>query len=104
MATLEGGTAALAAASGTAAIFNSIINVAEAGDEIVSSSELYGGTYSQLRIFCPSSALRYGFVNPHDPAAWRAASNEKTRAYYYETIGNPSLKLPDFEQIREAGR
>ncbi|MGI9255512.1 MAG: O-acetylhomoserine aminocarboxypropyltransferase/cysteine synthase family protein [Salinispira sp.] len=101
MATLEGGTGALATASGTAAIFNSIINVAEAGDEIVSSSELYGGTYSQFKDILPQFGITVRFVNPHDPAAWRAASNEKTRAYYYETIGNPSLKLPDFEQIRK---
>ncbi len=101
MTTLEGGTGALATASGTAAIFNSIINVAEAGDEIVSSSELYGGTYSQFKDILPQFGITVHFVNPHDPAAWRAASNEKTRAYYYETIGNPSLKLPDFEQIRK---
>ncbi len=101
MAALEGGTGALALSSGTAAIFNSIINVANQGDEIVASSELYGGTYTQFKDILPQFGINVNFVNPHDISAWKAASNEKTRAFYYETIGNPSLKVPDFLAIKE---
>ncbi|MCD6343291.1 MAG: O-acetylhomoserine aminocarboxypropyltransferase/cysteine synthase [Spirochaetaceae bacterium] len=101
MAALEGGTGALALSSGTAAIFNSIINVANHGDEIVASSELYGGTYTQFKDILPQFGINVNFVNPHDISAWKAASNEKTRAFYYETIGNPSLKVPDFLAIKE---
>jgi len=100
LAQLEGGTGALVTASGTAAIFNSIINVAGAGDEIVASSELYGGTYSQFKDILPQFGITVHFVDPHDPAAWKAASNERTRAFYYETIGNPSLRVPDFEAVK----
>ncbi len=101
IAALEGGTGALALASGTAAIFNSIINVAKAGDEIVASSELYGGSYSQFKDILPQFGITVRFVDPHDTAAWKAASNEKTRAFYYETIGNPSLLVPDFDAIKK---
>ena len=101
MAAIEGGTGALALSSGTAAIFNSIINVANQGDEIVASSELYGGTYTQFKDILPHFGIKVNFVNPHDISAWKAASNEKTRAFYYETIGNPSLKVPDFLAIKE---
>ena len=101
IAALEGGTGALATASGTAAIFNSIINVARTGDEIVASSELYGGTYTQFKDILPQFGIHVRFVDPHDPAAWKAASNEKTRAFYYETIGNPSLRVPDFDAIKK---
>ncbi len=101
MAALERGTGALALSSGTAAIFNSIINVANQGDEIVASSELYGGTYTQFKSILPQFGIKVNFVNPHDISAWKAASNEKTRAFYYETIGNPSLRVPDFLAIKE---
>ena len=102
LAGLEGGTGALANASGTAAIFNSIINVARVGDEIVASSELYGGTYSQFKDILPQLGITVRFVDPHDISAWKAASNEKTRAFYCETIGNPSLRVPDFQAIKAA--
>jgi len=101
MAALEGGTGALALSSGTAAIFNSIINVANQGDEIVASSELYGGTYTQFKDILPQFGIRVNFVDPHDIPAWKAASNDKTRAFYYETIGNPSLKVPDFLAVKK---
>jgi len=100
LAELEGGTGALALSSGTAAIFNSIINVAKTGDEIVSSSELYGGTYTQFKNILPQFGITVRYVNPHDIAAWKDAASEKTRAFYYETIGNPSLRVPDFEAIK----
>ena len=101
MTALEGGTGALALASGTAAIFNRIINVATQGDEIVASSELYGGTFTQFKDILPQFGITVHFVNPHDIPAWKAASNSKTRAFYYETIGNPSLNVPDFSGIKK---
>lgn len=98
---LEGGVGALAHASGTAAVFNSIINVAKSGDEIVASSELYGGTYTQFKDILPHFGIKVKFVNPHDIDSWRAAVSDKTRGFYYETIGNPSLKIPDFDAIKK---
>ncbi len=100
LAALEGGTGALALASGTAAIFYSIINVAKTGDEIVASSELYGGTYAQFKDILPQFGITVRFVDPHDISAWKAASSSKTRAFYLESIGNPSLKVPDFKAIK----
>ncbi|MCG8453056.1 MAG: O-acetylhomoserine aminocarboxypropyltransferase/cysteine synthase [Spirochaetales bacterium] len=100
MAALEGGTGALATSSGTAAIFNSIINVAKAGDEIVASSQLYGGTFSQFKDILPQFGITVRFVDPLNLDAWRQAANEKTRAFYYETVGNPSLSVPDYDGIK----
>lgn len=100
IAALEGGSGALALSSGTAAIFYSVTNVAVAGDEIVSSSELYGGTYTQFKDILPQFGINVKFVNPHSAEEWENAVTEKTRAFYYETIGNPSLNVPDFEIIK----
>ncbi len=99
LAALEGGAAALALASGTAAIHYSIINIAEAGDEIVSSSHLYGGTFTMFHDILPRYGITVRFVEPTDLAGIEAAINEKTRAVFVETIGNPSLSVPDFEAI-----
>lgn len=104
LASLDGGVGALAHASGTAAIFNSIINVAGAGDEIVSSSELYGGTYTQFKSILPQFGITVKFVDPHNIDAWKKAVNDKTRAFYFESVGNPSLRVPDFEAISEAAK
>lgn len=104
VASLEGGVGALAHASGTAAIFNSIINVAGAGDEIVSSSELYGGTYTQFKSILPQFGITVTFVDPHDIDAWKKAVNDKTRAFYFESVGNPSLRIPDFEAVSETAK
>ncbi len=98
---LEGGVGALAHASGTAAIFNSIVNVAKAGDEIVASSELYGGTFTQFKEILPNFGITVKFVNPHRIDEWKAAVTSKTRGFYYETIGNPSLRVPDFDRIKQ---
>ncbi|MFP4113576.1 MAG: O-acetylhomoserine aminocarboxypropyltransferase/cysteine synthase family protein [Spirochaetota bacterium] len=99
LAALEGGAAALALASGTSAIYYSIINIAEAGDEIVSSSHLYGGTYTMFHDILPHYGITTRFVEPTDLDSMRAAINEKTRAVFVETIGNPALTVPDFEAI-----
>jgi O-acetylhomoserine (thiol)-lyase len=99
VAALEGGVAALAVASGTAAIFYSIINLAQAGDEIVASSNLYGGTYTQFNNILPQLGIKVHFVDPSDPQNFAKAITEKTKALYTETIGNPSLDVSDIEAI-----
>ena len=99
LAALEGGTAALALASGTSAVFYSIINIAEAGDEIVSSSHLYGGTYTMFNDILPHYGITTRFVDPLDLAALEAAIDDRTRAVFLETIGNPALTVPDFEAV-----
>lgn len=99
VAALEGGAGALALASGTAAIFYSIINLAQAGDEIVSSSNLYGGTYTQFNNILPQLGIRVKFVDPSDPQNFAKAITAKTKALYTETIGNPSLDVADIEAI-----
>ncbi len=99
VAALEGGAGALAVASGTAAIFYSIINLAQAGDEIVASSNLYGGSYTQFNNILPQLGITVKFVDPSDPQNFAAAITEKTKALYTETIGNPSLDVADIEAI-----
>jgi O-acetylhomoserine (thiol)-lyase len=99
VAALEGGAAALAVASGTAAIFYSIINLAQAGDEIVASSNLYGGTYTQFNNILPQLGIHVKLVDPSNPQNFAAAITDKTKALYTETIGNPSLDVADIEAI-----
>lgn len=99
MAALEGGAAALALASGTSAVYYSIINICTAGDEVVSSSHLYGGTFTMFNDILPDYGITVRFVDPLDLDAMKAAINEKTRAVFIETIGNPALSVPDFEAI-----
>ncbi|MBF9017063.1 MULTISPECIES: O-acetylhomoserine aminocarboxypropyltransferase/cysteine synthase family protein [unclassified Oceanispirochaeta] len=97
VAALERGAAALALASGTNAIFYSIINICAAGDEVVSSSNLYGGTHTMFNEILPGFGIKVHLVDPKDPEAIRAAVNDKTRVLYTETIGNPSLDVADLE-------
>jgi len=100
VAALEGGVAALAVASGHAAQFIAITTFAQAGDEIVSSSKLYGGTYNQFKVTLPRLGIKVRLVEqPDDLAAWRAQINAKTKALYVETIGNPGYDIPDFEAL-----
>lgn len=101
LAAIEGGAAALALASGTSAIYYSIINIAGQGDEIVSSSHLYGGTYTMFNDILPQFGIKVKFVDPMDLNAIRNAINDKTRAVFLETIGNPALSVPDFEAVGE---
>ncbi|MEZ5326627.1 MAG: O-acetylhomoserine aminocarboxypropyltransferase/cysteine synthase family protein [Verrucomicrobiales bacterium] len=99
VAQLEGGAAGLAVASGTSAIFYSIINVAQAGDEIVSANNLYGGTFTQFNDILPAFGIKVKFVNPNNPQNFADAITEKTRAVFCETVGNPSLDISDLEAI-----
>ncbi len=99
VALLEGGIGALATSSGMAAITLAILNIAEAGDEIVAASNLYGGTYNLFAVTLPKYGIHVTFVNPDDPENFRSAITEKTKAVFAETIGNPSLKVLDIEKV-----
>jgi len=99
IAALEGGKAALAVASGSAAITYSILNIAGTGDEIVSANTLYGGTYNLFALTLPKLGIITKFVDPDDPENFRKAINDKTKALYIETIGNPRINLIDIEAV-----
>jgi O-acetylhomoserine (thiol)-lyase len=101
---LEGGAASVAAASGTAAIFNTIVTIARAGDEIVSASNLYGGTYTLFDAIFPDLGITTKFVDVRDPKNFEKAITPKTRLLYVETIGNPSLDVADIPAIAEIAR
>src|SRR5680860_1313369 len=96
---LEGGVGALATASGQAAQAIALMNLAENGGHIVSSTSLYGGTYNQLHYTFPKLGIEVSFVDPDDLAGWRAAIRPNTRAFYGETIGNPKGDIFDFEGV-----
>ncbi|CAN9201279.1 unnamed protein product [Alternaria alternata] len=99
IAALEGGVAALATASGQAAQFIAIAALAHAGDNILATSNLYGGTYNQLKVFFPRLGVQTKFINGDKPDDFKAAIDEKTKAIYLESIGNPRYNVPDFEKI-----
>jgi O-acetylhomoserine (thiol)-lyase len=99
IAAIEGGTGAVAVASGQAATSLAVIAVTQVGDEIVSANNLYGGTYQLFHYTLPKLGRTVKFVNSRDPDAFRQALTPKTRAIYAETIGNPKLDVPDFEAI-----
>ena len=102
LAALEGGVAALLLASGQAATTGALTNVAEAGDHIVVSPSLYGGTDSLLRHTFPKLGIEVTFVaNPDDPASWREAARENTKAFFGETIGNPKGDVLPLREISE---
>jgi O-acetylhomoserine (thiol)-lyase len=99
VAQLDGGAAALAVASGTSAIFYSIINLAKSGDNIVSANNLYGGSYTQFNDILPSFGISVKFVDPSDPNNFAAAIDENTKAVFCETVGNPAGQIADIEAI-----
>ena len=101
VAALEGGAAALALASGTSAVYYTIINICEAGDEIVSATNLYGGTYTMFDCILPQFGIRVKFADARDPNSFTKAITEKTRALYIETIGNPVLEFTDISAVAE---
>jgi O-acetylhomoserine (thiol)-lyase len=101
VAALEGGAAALALASGTSAIFYAIINLAQAGDEIVAANNLYGGSYTQFSDILPALGITVHLVDPLDPQNFAEAITDKTKALFCETIGNPLLDVVDLEAIAE---
>ena len=99
IAALEGGVAALATASGQSAEFVALINVVGAGDEIVSGSQIYGGTYNLFTQTLPRLGITTHFVNATDPENFRRAITPRTRALYAETVGNPSLDTLDIRAV-----
>ncbi len=101
IAALEGGSGALALASGAAAVTYSILNIARAGDEIVAASSLYGGTYNLLSSTLPDLGVHTAFVDPDDPENFRKAVTDKTKAIFIESIGNPGINIIDIEKVAE---
>lgn len=107
MAALEGGRAALATSSGQAAQMCALLTILREGDEIVSASTLYGGTYSQFDVTFRQFGIKTVFVNPDDPENFRKAITPRTRVLYAETMGNPQINVLDIEAVaniaKEAG-
>lgn len=101
IAAIEGGTGALAVASGSAAITYALLAITQPGDEIVSGNNLYGGTYELLNYTFPKLGRKSIFVDSSDTEAFRHAITEKTRAIYIESVGNPKLDIPDFRAIAD---
>ena len=99
IAAIEGGVAALAVASGQAAISLALLSITQLGDEIVSANNLYGGTYELFHYTFPKLGRKVIFVDSTKPEEFKKAITSKTRAVYAETIGNPKLDVPDFEKI-----
>ena len=104
MTLLEGGAASVAASSGTAAIFNTIINIAQHGDELVTSSNLYGGTYSMFDAILPQFGIKAVFTPCNDKKAIEAAITPRTKLLFTETIGNPALDVCDLEMMASLAR
>ncbi|MBE89766.1 MAG: O-acetylhomoserine aminocarboxypropyltransferase [Rhodospirillaceae bacterium] len=101
---LEGGVAALALGSGQAASAFSIQNIAQSGDNIVSSTDLYGGTWNLFANTFKTMGIEVRFVDPTEPKAFAEATDDKTRAYYAETLPNPKLKVFPIAEVAEIGR
>jgi O-acetylhomoserine (thiol)-lyase len=100
---LEGGVGALAVASGQAAETLTLLTLAKSGDEIVASTDLYGGTVSLFNNTLPRFGIKVRYVSPGDFDAWESAVNEKTRAFFVESLGNPKLDIIDLERIAAIG-
>ena len=101
IAALEGGTAGLAVATGAAAVEYSVRNITQSGDNLVSSKNIYGGTYNLFRHTLPRDGITTTFVDPEDPQNFEDAIKENTKLVYFETFGNPNADLPNFEAISE---
>jgi O-acetylhomoserine (thiol)-lyase len=99
IAVLEGGSGALSVASGSAATAYSILNITHAGDEIVAAKTLYGGSFNLFVNTFPKHGIKVHLVDPADPENFARAINEKTRAIFVETIGNPDINVIDFEAV-----
>jgi O-acetylhomoserine (thiol)-lyase len=99
VAAMEGGAAALALSSGTSAVFYSIINICQAGDEVVSANTLYGGTYTMFKDILPQFGIQVRMVDPRNPENFRSAITEKTKLLFCETVSNPGLEVSDLEAI-----
>ncbi|HEY5996777.1 MAG TPA: PLP-dependent transferase [Candidatus Deferrimicrobiaceae bacterium] len=101
VAQLEGGTGAVAVASGQAAESLALLNIAHAGDEVVSAVSLYGGTYNLFHYTFPKLGIEVKFVDPSDPSNFRKAITKKTKAVFGETVGNPKLDTLDIRAVAD---
>ncbi|MCU0441524.1 MAG: O-acetylhomoserine aminocarboxypropyltransferase/cysteine synthase [Bacteroidia bacterium] len=99
IAALEGGVAALAVGSGQAAQFIALNNILQAGDNFITTSFLYGGTYNQFKVAFKRLGIEARFANGDDPSSFEKLIDSNTKAFYLETIGNPGLNIPDFERF-----
>ena len=104
VAALEGGVAAVATSSGQAAQFLAITNLAQQGDNIVSTANLYGGTYNQFKVNFPRLGINVTFTEDDEPQTFAKHIDENTKALYVETIGNPRNNVPDFEGLSKVAR
>lgn len=104
IAALEGGVAALAVSSGQAAQFIALNNILQAGDNFVSTSFLYGGTFNQFKVAFKRLGIDVRFAGGNDPSTFEALIDEKTKAIYIETIGNPEFNIPDFDAFATLAR
>src|SRR5262245_50498494 len=104
IAALDGGAAALAVGSGQAASAFAVQNIAQAGDNIVSSTDLYGGTWNLFANTFKTMGIEVRFVDPTEPGAFRRATDDKTRAYYAETLPNPKLAVFPIGEVAAIGR
>ncbi len=104
IAALEGGVAALATSSGQSAQFIAITNLCESGDNIISTSYLYGGTYNQFKVQFKRLGIGVKFVTGDDPVEFERLIDERTKALYIETIGNPKFNIPDFKAMSKIAR
>lgn len=104
VAALEGGIAAVATASGTAAISTTLLTLLKAGDHIVASSSLYGGTYNLLSVTLPRHGVTTTFVDPSNPENFAKAAKDNTRAFFVESLGNPKLDVLDLEEISKGAK
>jgi len=104
LAALEGGAAALAVSSGQAASMMAVQNIAQVGDNIVSSTDLYGGTWNLFANSLKTMGIEVRFVDPNDPEAFRKATDDGTRAYYAETLPNPKLEVFPIREVADIGR
>ena len=101
VAALEGGVVGLATASGQASQFAAIANMMQAGDHLVSTSFLYGGTYNQFKVQFPRLGINVSFTDGDEPEKFEALIKENTKAIYVESMGNPKFNIPDFEALAE---
>ena len=104
LAALEGGIAAVVTASGTSAIATSLLTLLKAGDHIVASRSLYGGTYNLLSVTLPRHGITTTFVDPSNPENFKNAAQENTRAFFIESLGNPKLDVLDIEAISKEAK
>lgn len=104
LAALEGGIAAVVTASGTSAIATSLLTLLKAGDHIVASNSLYGGTYNLLSVTLPRHGITTTFVDPSNPENFNEAAQENTRAFFIESLGNPKLDVLDIEAISKEAK